>query len=78
LRASATNSGIPSPLAALALLIVPVLILEERATSELVKQIAYIANQVVWLAFCGEFSSSTWSFNLAPQLAIIDSRCTMR
>ena len=43
------------PMAVLALLIVPALILEERARSIGVRQIANGLNWVVWLAFCGEF-----------------------
>src|SRR5437867_10591076 len=43
------------PMAVLALLIVPALILEERAQSAGVRQIASGLNWIVWLAFCVEF-----------------------
>jgi hypothetical protein len=43
------------PMAVLALLIVPALILEERAKSAGVRQLAVGLNWVVWLAFCAEF-----------------------
>src|SRR5438477_4016113 len=43
------------PLAVLALLIVPALILEEHAQSAGVRQIAAGLNWVVWIAFCAEF-----------------------
>jgi len=43
------------PMAVLALLIVPALILEERAQSLGVRQLASGLNWVVWLAFCAEF-----------------------
>jgi hypothetical protein len=40
------------PLALLALLIVPALVLEERATSEVLRTVAHAINWIVWLAFC--------------------------
>jgi voltage-gated potassium channel len=43
------------PLAALALLVVPALVLEDYGTSHLVRQAAHVANWIVWLAFAGEF-----------------------
>lgn len=43
------------PLAVMALLVVPALVLEERGTSEGVRQIAHAINWIVWLAFCGEY-----------------------
>jgi len=43
------------PLAFLALLIVPALILEERAESQALRQAAAAINWVVWLAFCVEY-----------------------
>src|SRR5437660_11808624 len=43
------------PLALLALLIVPALILEERATSTWLRDIAVGINWIVWLAFCAEY-----------------------
>jgi hypothetical protein len=43
------------PMAVLALLIVPALILEERAKSAVVRQLATGLNWIVWLAFCAEF-----------------------
>ena len=44
------------PLALLALLIVPALILEERAQTTWVRQLAVGVNWLVWLAFCAEFA----------------------
>jgi len=43
------------PMAILALLIVPALILEENAQSAAVRQVATGLNWIVWLAFCAEF-----------------------
>jgi voltage-gated potassium channel len=43
------------PLAFLALLIVPALILEERAQSQLLRDAALGINWVVWIAFCAEY-----------------------
>ena len=43
------------PLALLALLIVPALILEERATSPLLRDVSFGINWIVWLAFCAEY-----------------------
>src|SRR5438552_1678892 len=43
------------PMAVLALLIVPALILEESATSTAVRDVAAALNWVVWLAFCAEY-----------------------
>jgi voltage-gated potassium channel len=43
------------PIAFLALLIVPALILEEHGADAGIRQAAYVTNWVVWLAFCGEF-----------------------
>jgi len=43
------------PVAFLAFLIVPAIVLEEKATSPLLRNIAYITNWVVWIAFCLEF-----------------------
>jgi voltage-gated potassium channel len=43
------------PLAILALLIVPALILEDRADSVYVREAAHAINWIVWLAFCGEY-----------------------
>jgi voltage-gated potassium channel len=60
--------GTDLPMAILALLIVPALILEERAQSAGVRQIALGLNWIVWLAFCGEFvgklafAPSRWDF----------------
>src|SRR4051794_39618074 len=39
----------------LAFLIIPALILEDRATDPTVREAAHIVNWVVWIAFCGEF-----------------------
>jgi voltage-gated potassium channel len=43
------------PLAFLALLIVPALIIEDRAQSTYLRQAATTVNWVVWLAFCAEY-----------------------
>jgi voltage-gated potassium channel len=43
------------PLAFLALLIVPALVLEERAASATLRQAASAINWIVWLAFCAEY-----------------------
>ena len=51
------------PLALLALLIVPALILEDRAQSALLRDAAHAINWIVWLAFCGEYAGKLW---LAP------------
>src|SRR5262249_44241399 len=51
------------PLALLALLIVPALVLEERGTSETIRTIAHAVNWIVWLAFCAEYVGKLW---LAP------------
>ena len=51
------------PLAFLAFLIVPALILEERATSALLRNAAHGINWIVWLAFFVEYVGKFW---LAP------------
>ena len=43
------------PMAVLALLIVPALVLEERAQTAGVRQLAVGLNWIVWLAFCAEY-----------------------
>ena len=43
------------PLVILALLVIPVLVMEERATTAEVRELAVIANWVIWLAFAAEF-----------------------
>src|SRR5437016_3706958 len=43
------------PMAVLALLIVPALILEESAQSPAVRSLAIGLNWIVWLAFCAEY-----------------------
>lgn len=43
------------PMAALALLMVPALILEERGSSEAIREFAAGLNWIVWLAFCAEY-----------------------
>jgi hypothetical protein len=45
------------PLGLVALAIVPVLILEDRATEETLRGLAYAANWAIWLAFCAEFAT---------------------
>ena len=44
------------PLAFLALLVIPVLILEERAVSPELRAAATILNWIIWLAFCADFA----------------------
>lgn len=51
------------PLAALALMIVPALVLEDQATSTAVRVAAHALNWFVWVAFCAEFAGKLW---LAP------------
>jgi voltage-gated potassium channel len=43
------------PIAILALLVVPALVLEEHGGDARLREAAYFTNWVVWLAFCGEF-----------------------
>src|SRR5262245_19413095 len=43
------------PMAALALLMVPALFLEERGATPVVRSIASGLNWIVWLAFCAEY-----------------------
>jgi hypothetical protein len=55
------------PVAILALLIIPALVMEERASSPQVRTVAVLINWVVWVAFCVEFAvrwaaDRTWSF----------------
>lgn len=48
------------PLALLALLIVPILVLEDRGTTPLVRQVAHAFNWIVWAAFCLEYAGKLW------------------
>jgi voltage-gated potassium channel len=55
------------PIAILALLVVPALILEDRATDPFIRDAAHMINWAVWLAFCLEFllrwsAAGTWRF----------------
>src|SRR3712207_5870522 len=43
------------PLAILALLVIPVLIIEERAVSAEWRTAAQVLNWIIWLAFCADF-----------------------
>ena len=43
-------------MAVLALLVVPALVLEDRATEPWLREAAHIINWIVWLAFCVEFA----------------------
>jgi voltage-gated potassium channel len=43
------------PVAILALLIVPALVLDERTTDPALRELAHVVNWVVWIAFCVEF-----------------------
>ena len=51
------------PLALLALLIVPALVLENHAQTRELREAATLVNWIVWLAFCGEYSVKMY---LAP------------
>jgi voltage-gated potassium channel len=51
------------PIAALALLMAPVLVIEGHATTELVRAIARSGNWIIWFVFCGEYAVKVW---LAP------------
>jgi voltage-gated potassium channel len=44
------------PLAVLALLVIPVLVMEERATTPEIRQLAVVVNWVIWIAFAGDFA----------------------
>ncbi len=43
------------PLVVLALLVIPVLVMEERATTVEIRELAVFANWVIWIAFAAEF-----------------------
>ncbi len=43
------------PVAILALLVVPALVVEERTTDPTLRELAHITNWIVWVAFCIEF-----------------------
>jgi voltage-gated potassium channel len=45
------------PMAVLALLIVPALVLEDRATDPRLREAAHVLNWIVWVAFCVEFAA---------------------
>jgi voltage-gated potassium channel len=55
------------PMAIMALLVVPALVLENRATDPRLREIAHVINWIVWIAFCVEFAvrwaaARTWGF----------------
>ena len=55
------------PVAILALLVVPALVLEDRATDPSLRSAAHIVNWIVWMAFCAEFvlrwsAARSWRF----------------
>jgi voltage-gated potassium channel len=50
------TSAVELPLALLALLIVPALVLENNAQTRELREAATFINWLVWLAFCGEYS----------------------
>ena len=55
------------PMALLALLIIPVLVMEERATTPEMRGVAMATNWVIWIAFVVEFAvgwaaDRTWHF----------------
>jgi voltage-gated potassium channel len=55
------------PMAILALLVIPVLVMEDRATTPELREIAMAINWVIWIAFAAEFmlrwaDDRTWSF----------------
>lgn len=43
------------PMAVLALVLIPALVLEDRATDPRLREAAHVFNWIVWLAFCVEF-----------------------
>src|SRR5262249_33245898 len=51
------------PLALMALLIVPALILEDHAQNAYIRETAHALNWLVWIAFCAEYIGKLW---LAP------------
>jgi voltage-gated potassium channel len=55
------------PLAFLALLIVPALIIEDRTQNAYIREAASTVNWIVWLAFCAEYVIKLW---LAPSRRI--------
>ena len=57
------------PLALLALLIVPALVLEERSTSEILRTVAHAINWIVWLAFCTEYVGKLAIASERPRIA---------
>jgi voltage-gated potassium channel len=62
------------PLAVLALLVVPALIIEERAVSPELQRAARVLNWIIWLAFCADFAlhwilSRRWNY---PRTAWFD------
>jgi voltage-gated potassium channel len=55
IRWTRVEAALEWPVALLALLIVPALVMEERTTDPALRQFAHVANWVVWGAFCTEF-----------------------
>jgi voltage-gated potassium channel len=43
------------PIFIMAVLVVPILVLEDRATDPQVRYLAHVANWIIWLAFCADF-----------------------
>jgi voltage-gated potassium channel len=53
---SRTARALEWPVALLALLIVPALVLEERTADPFLRNLAHLTNWIVWVAFCIEFA----------------------
>ena len=56
-------------MAVLALLTVPLLVLEDRASDPSLRQAAHVLNWIVWLAFCTEFTVR-WIIRRSPRFLI--------
>jgi voltage-gated potassium channel len=59
-----TSRYLEWPMAILALAVVPALVLETRGSTAEIQEVAYVANWLIWLAFCAEFVIKLW---LAPR-----------
>lgn len=55
MRSARIQALLEWPLAFLALLVIPVLVIEDRATSPEIRQLAAVLNWIIWLAFTGDF-----------------------
>jgi hypothetical protein len=59
------------PMVVLALLVVPALVLDDRATDLRLCEAAHIVNWIVWLGFCAQFAIR---FAAEPQRAVCSTR----